>query len=318
MLPKTLHRYRIRAQNFYQKHCDGTEAPDPAQICAALLACAQDYRPNSFTTLKSALIHDQVARGNPQAAERIRNLANPVTAPGSQLPHKPKPKHIRSVPFDDFKTLIKHLLDAGHKDELAALMLAHYLGSRPCEMRTISIDGNHIQIIGGKKNDKRDRGADRVLVVDRANQLRRIDWAVKHMATCPRSDAAIRDRLRLECRTLWPRRKRHPTLYSFRHQLGSSLKASGESAETLAYIMGHQSTESIEAYGDRRSGEGRKIHVRPAPGTDLSKIRIPSRLPRYGRERVVGEIAFPSTTRHWTDRMEEVLERRKAGQVNDK
>lgn len=315
MLPKTLHRCRIRARNFYQKHC-GTDAPDPAQICAALLACAQDYRPNAFTTLKGALVNDQLARGNPQVAERIRNLINPLTAPGSRLPRKAKPKHIRSVPFDDVSRLWRHLLGASCHDELAALVLAYYLGVRPCEMRTITVEGNRIHIVGGKKNDKKDRGADRTLVVDDVDDLSVIECSAKYMAQCTRSDAAIRDRLRLECRTLWPRRKRHPTLYSFRHQFGSNLKASGESAETLAYIMGHQSTESIEAYGDRRSGEGRKIHVHPAPGADLSKIRSQSRLPRYGRERVVGKIAFPSAARG-IDRMKEVLERRKAGQVND-
>lgn len=318
MLPITLHRYQVRAINFYRKHC-GVDSPDSAQICAALLAFAQDLRANSFTTLKSALVNDQVARGNLDVAEKIRKLINPVTAPGAQLPRKPKPKRVRAVSFDDVKALRRHLLDAGYKDELAALVLAHYLGVRPCEMRSITVNGDHVHVSGGKRNDKRDRGADRTLVVEQANQLRLIAWAARIMANCLRSDAAIRDRLRLECRSLWPRRKRHPTLYSFRHQLGSNLKVSGESAEVLAYIMGHQSTASIEVYGDRRTGEGQKIHVRPAPTADLSKIRLPRHLPRYGRERVVGEVVFPSAARgHWTDRMKEVLGRRQAGWGNDR
>ena len=67
----TLQKYQTRARNFYREHCK-SEAPDSAQICAALLACASDYRPNSFGTLKSALLNDQKARGNQQAAKAIR------------------------------------------------------------------------------------------------------------------------------------------------------------------------------------------------------------------------------------------------------
>ncbi|MDO7894919.1 hypothetical protein Q5Z23_34920, partial [Pseudomonas aeruginosa] len=51
------------------------------------------------------------------------------------------------------------------------------------------------------------------------------------------------------------------------------LKASGESDEALAYMMGHQSIESISVYGNRRSGAGHKLHIRPAQDADLSKVR---------------------------------------------
>jgi len=64
MQPDTLKKYQTRARNFYLKHC-GSDDPDSAQICAALLACASEYRPNAFSVLKSALLNDQLARGNP-------------------------------------------------------------------------------------------------------------------------------------------------------------------------------------------------------------------------------------------------------------
>ena len=61
MQPTTLQRYQTRAQNFYRSHC-GEDDPSSAQICAALLACAPDYRPNAFSTLKNTLMNDQLAR----------------------------------------------------------------------------------------------------------------------------------------------------------------------------------------------------------------------------------------------------------------
>ncbi len=298
MQPTTLQRYQTRAQNFYRNHC-GEDDPTSAQICAALLACAPDYRPNAVSTLKNTLVNDQLARRNIEAANTIRALVNPVTAPGSQIAKKPKLKQIRKVPFEDFKVLYKHLHQCGYLDEAASLVLANYLGVRPCEMRTITVGGNLVHIIGGKKSAELHRGADRTLLINKPNILKLVEWAAHRMSKCLRTNTAIRDRFRKECRSLWPRRKKHPTLKSFRHQVGSILKASGESPAGMAYIMGHQSTESISVYGDGRSGADRKSHIRPAEGIDLSRVRKPKSPPRYGNGRVIGLIEFPAATRGW-------------------
>jgi len=96
-------------------------------------------------------MNDQLARGNSNTAAAIRKLINPVTAPDSKMSRKPKRKQIRKVPFEDFKALYKHLHAGGNLDEAASLVLANYIGVRPCEMRTISVTGKLVQIIGGKK-----------------------------------------------------------------------------------------------------------------------------------------------------------------------
>jgi hypothetical protein len=305
MHPTTLKRYQTRAQNFYQSRC-GEADPSSAQICAALLACAPGYRPNAFSTLKNALMNDQAERGNGEAAAAIRKLVNPVTAPGSQMTRKPKTKQIRKVPFEEFKALYKHLHVGGYLDEAASLVLAHWLGVRPCEMRTITVTGNLVHIIGGKKSAELHRGADRTLLINKPNILKLVEWAAHRMSECPRTNTAIRDRLRKECRSLWPKRKKHPTLKSFRHQVGSILKASGESPESMAYIMGHQSTLSVSVYGDGRLGAGMKCHVRHAEGVDQANIRQPQKPPRYGQGRILGEIEFPAATRgHWYTRLKQ-------------
>ena len=170
----------------------------------------------------------------------------------------------------------------------------YHLGVRPCEMRTITVTGNSVHIIGGKKSAPLDRGADRTLVIEDPDVLNAVAEAARVMRACPRTNTAIRDRLRKECRALWPRRTQHPTLKSFRHQLGSNLKASGESDEAIAYMMGHQSIASISVYGNRRSGPGHKLYIRPAEGADLSKVRQPKQPPVFGRGQVVGRIEVPS------------------------
>lgn len=293
MKPITLQKYQIRAQNFYMNHCGG-EDPNSAQICAALLARCQAYRPNAFSTLKSALAHDQTARGNSQAAKAIRALVNPVTAPGSALIKKPKPRSVRSVSEADLKELLSHLHARELFDEASSVVLAYYLGVRPCEMRTITAEDNHVNIIGGKKSAPLHRGADRTLTIDTPYVLNSVKIAAQWMSECERSNTAIRDRLRKECRALWPRRTKHPTLKSFRHQMGSNLKASGESDETVAYIMGHQSTESVSVYGNRRSGANGRIYVKAVGTADLSKVRKPKQTVAFDKGKVIGRIEIPA------------------------
>jgi len=303
MHPITLQKYQTRARNFYRTRC-GEDDPTSAQICAALLASAHEYQPNSFSTLKSALKNDQLTRGNRETVKAIDQVVNPVTAPDSKLARKPKPGKARAVPHTDFKALYKHLHEKRFIDEAASLILANCLGARPCEMRTITVVDDHVHIIGGKKSAPLHRGADRTLVIDNPKVLHLVKQAASWMSNCPRTNTAIRDRLRKECRALWPRRKQHPTLKSFRHQVGSTLKASGESAEAIAYIMGHQSTDSVSIYGNRRSGLGRKLHISIADDVDLSEVRKPGKPHRFGREKTIGQIEFPAATRgHWFHEM---------------
>lgn len=299
MHPTTLRKTQTRTSNFYRTRC-GEPDPSSARICAALLACAPDLRPNAFSTLKSQIVSDQLARGHIAAAEDIRQLTNPVTAPGSTLMRKPKPRAITKVPKVDAELLYKHLRKQGHEDEAAALTLAYFLGTRPCEMRTIVVVGNEVSIIGGKKSATLHRGADRTLVIDIPKILKAITWAAKRLAKSQRSNAAIRDRFRTECRALWPRRKKHPTLKSFRHNFCAAQKAAGVDTVARAYYMGHQSTASQEVYGDPRSGDASQIHVKHAAGADLSKIRKPKSSPRYGVGRVLERIEIPvSARKHW-------------------
>lgn len=68
---------------------------------------------------------------------------------------------------------------------------------------------------------------------------------------------------------------------------------------TRAYHIGHQSTASQEVYGDPRSGDASQIHVKPAAGADLSKIRKPKSSSRYGAGRLLESIEVPAARKHW-------------------
>jgi len=62
-------------------------------------------------------------------------------------------------------------------------------------------------------------------------------------------------------------------MYTLRHQFDANLKASGMSRVQITYVMGHQATDSIGRYGDKRFGRAEAVQVRPAKDADLSKVR---------------------------------------------
>jgi hypothetical protein len=75
-------------------------------------------------------------------------------------------------------------------------------------------------------------------------------------------------------------RRKVPSMYTLRHQFGANLKALGMSAIEMAYIMGHQATDSISRYGDKRLGYAEVVQVKPASDADLSSVRdtVPARI----------------------------------------
>jgi len=84
----------------------------------------------------------------------------------------------------------------------------------------------------------------------------------------------VQDRIRSAGKKLWPQRNAVPSLYSWRHQLGAELKASGIDRVQVAYLMGHQATESVDRYGNSRTARGGRVMPGVPGDVDLSSIRV--------------------------------------------
>lgn len=142
-------------------------------------------------------------------------------------------------------------------------------GCRPSEIHKISVINDKQFLIGSSKgitsgSNKGKRGLDRIINIESLEKaelfkesVRRIQENEVHISNVQKTVWSI-------AKSLWPKRKHRPSLYSLRHQLGSNLKASGLSREETAYLMGHRCTSSVDKYGDRRSGKGRSIYIEPA------------------------------------------------------
>lgn len=274
---KTKADYRKLAANFYEKRLGG-EQPTPKKITDALEACAHEYRPGYWRRLRNALEFDQRDKSFDKAAERIAGTRNPMTTvvggkgiadPAMRGPTAPKQRRVKSISESDVTRLKNEILERGmategkeqrrHWETLSAVLLAEQLGVRPAEMPGLRVDQEKgvVHVTGAKKSDGL-RGADRVLSLpDNSDTRRLIAKSAEYLeGVGPEGMHRIQSRLDRLSRQLWPRRQSRPSLYTFRHQMGGNLKAMGLNRRAVAYIMGHQSTKSVEVYGDRRKSSG--------------------------------------------------------------
>ena len=266
--------YRSLATHFYTTRfpeipVSALDELDEFRIIGALLRAAPEYRPDYFRRLRNALAMDQKHRGHFWIAQEINRTLNPVTVLG--LPRKRKQARRQRISDDDFAKWVMALLAKGQKVEAGALMLISMTGARPCELNDISIEGTRISILGAKHSHGGLRGADRMLEADE-DFCQLVCNAVEAFRSDARSLDSIRMVIHETAKEVFTRGKL-PSMYTLRHQFGANLKASGMSRVQMAYVMGHQATDSIGRYGDKRFGRAEAVKVRPAADANLTLVR---------------------------------------------
>ena len=283
MTPETEAEYRRLARHFYTT-IEGD--PTPKRIADALKARATETTPGYWRRLRRAVVVDQRAQGYEKAAKRLEGLKNPATKKGSRLQPGAKRLKAKSVSDADTAKVLAYLGERGDSLSMAVIQLVRLTGARPAEIASMQIngDGSAVRIFGAKKSEQAQRGADRDLAIP-AKQRAVVRAALAEIQgragdqRLPVEDVAAevrrtQDRISRASRAVFTRRKLPPVVYSWRHQLGSNLKASGLSRVEVAYLMGHQSTASVDRYGDRRKASGSAgSGLRPADSADLSQVR---------------------------------------------
>lgn len=268
MIDATKDSYRKLAANFYSERLKG-QPPSPKRLADALRATAGEYRPAYWRRLRNALAFDQRERGFDDAAQRLDATKNPLTKDGVTEDVKSKQPRAKRINETDEKKLFEHFTKLNDPVTTAALYVAKHTGARPAEFAGIQIIDGRVFVPGAKQSHGGTRGADRLLDLP-PGVVNAIGHAVKYLKD---DIGPTQDRIRAAAKKLWPQRKAVPSLYSFRHQMGSDLKASGMSREEVAHIMGHQATASADVYGNSRTARGGRSLPRVPEGTDLSTIR---------------------------------------------
>lgn len=84
---------------------------------------------------------------------------------------------------------------------------------------------------------------------------------------------ACKDRMTYTTRKLWPNRKKHPVLYSGRHQFSANLKKAETPLKILAALMGHGTDATATShYGKKKFGRGNETGVEANP-LEVDRIR---------------------------------------------
>lgn len=269
MKESTKGKYRKNARGFYQRHFDGN-IPTTVQILYVLHRTSSEYTSRSFSNLKSYLAFYLKERGDIESAEEIKNYINIDAKLGNC--NKPL-KKIKTLTEEEIKKIINHIKSNDKKAPtkkalinkrqlIAAVRLAKHLGCRPVEMPGIKRTGpTSFFITGAKKDEFGLRGLDRHLHVSSQKNADILEQCIGYLKGAKMG--RVQDRFKYSMKKLFPELKKHPTLYIFRHIMGSNLKSSNYSDVEKAYVLGHQSTRSMEHYGYRNSGNG-KVGVKPA------------------------------------------------------
>jgi len=245
----------------------------PDRLLRSLHAHAFKCRPGTWRNRRNALAHYFDFADDVELACDIKMMVNPVTDKAADkeiralIPKKQKRTH-KVIDVEHAK-VVSYLEKTDDQSVLGAVIIARTIGVRPSEMASMNFDDSNqsIFVIGAKKRSKGDRGIDRTLLLELDDYLIIKKAWTQLMTEFNKKDASpqramkrVKNRLYTVVRKVFEERESYPSLYSYRHQLGSDLKASGMDRITVAAIMGHASVESVNAYGDRRHG-GRKMNI---------------------------------------------------------
>lgn len=148
-------------------------------------------------------------------------------------------------------------------------------GLRPSECETAVLKGDYLIVQNGKSTNGRSFGVERVLNLSGLDEcayeavekfFHKLHYAIhvnegnfEHIYT------SCRMRLRWATVRLWPPKKKHPTLYSGRHQFSADMKNT-LSIKEIAALMGHGTdATATEHYGKKQVGTYLKNHILPDP-----------------------------------------------------
>ncbi|HEC60186.1 hypothetical protein LCGC14_1021920 [marine sediment metagenome] len=268
MLEKTKLEYIRLANTFIKRNLLNKNIQlTEKNIRQALIAVATKHRPAYWRRLRCALVTQQREAGFFKTAHKLRMIVNPVTNPDSQpelkAQKKQKQKRCKTVRKEEHFLLKSHLKAKKDHSLLAVIEIARILGCRPIEMLSLQFrEGNQVKITGAKKTENGLRGLDRTITLTAKQHeiVQTAFLALHEQRSCLQIEKEVyikrlQGRLATVTKNLWPKRKHRITLYSYRHLMGSDLKASGMNRIEIAAIMGHQSVDSVDVYGNSKTSQ---------------------------------------------------------------
>lgn len=278
------------------------ERLDPRQFVAWLDTLRPSLSRSSWRQYKSSVVCFLERIEDEEAVQALDFLRELDTQGCVAKTNKTSGSKLKKFSFRDFQRLTDHLRNKPgkwHRPLLDWLVCGCLTGLRPQEWvgaGLSEIDGEKALVVkNAKGTNGRSHGPTRTLLlaalsIDEVqtlrNHLERAEmWAGMEQFDDFYSGCSLT--LYYLSRKLWPRRQKHVTLYSCRHQFTANAKASGFSTAEIAAMMGHRvDTTATKHYGKKVAGNEllrvraldadvqkveQKFRSRQAPGTPKAK-----------------------------------------------
>ena len=270
---------------------------DVRQFVVWLVELKPTISRNTWRFYKSAVIYYLENYPNEQEAIEAMEYIKEITSHGAMTTtERTSSLKLKKITFDDWFKLDNYLKERNKKwhEQLRAWLRSSVItGLRPIEWKNamyfLHEGAPALKILNAKATNGRGNGESRILLLQDVpiNDLKIIKDHLNNTRTFVGMDeyeyfyrgCAIA--LYKACRRCWPKRKRHITLYSTRHQFSANAKSSGFSRVEIAAMMGHavDITASIH-YGKKIAGN-ETISISPV-ASEVSSVRnVHSGYPNY-------------------------------------
>lgn len=262
---------------------------DVRQLVVWLNEHKKNIKPSCWRQYKNSVVYYlEIFEDDPQAALEALEYIKDITSIGCvAYSEKTSSLKLKKISFEDWQKLDNFLKTKNNKwhEELICWLRASIItGLRPIEWKSTQFfhyDGKPaLKILNAKRTNGRAHGDNRTLILEEVSEE---DIAIiKTHLNNVRTFNGIGEyeffyrgcsiALYKACRKCWPRRKRHITLYSTRHQFSANAKSSGFSRAEIAAMMGHAVDITATIHYGRKQAGNEKIGILPVED-EVSKVR---------------------------------------------
>lgn len=246
------------------------ERLDARQFVAWLETLRPTLSRPSWRQYKSSVICFLESQDHKEALQAIDYLRDLDTEGCLAKSEKTSSSKLKRFSWRDFQRITDHLRNKPgkwHRPLLDWLICGCLTGLRPHEWvgaEIVDLGGEKALVVqNAKGTNGRSHGPTRTLLLsalsaDELQTLRNHIERAKTWAGMEQFDdfySGCSVTLYYVSRKLWPRRQKHVTLYSCRHQFSANAKASGFSTAEVAAMMGHRvDTTATKHYGKKVAG----------------------------------------------------------------
>lgn len=289
---KTENDYLIKAIQLIKKakkelQLSDTTDIDFRQLAIWLCEHKKNIKSSTWRYYKSSILYFLESYDSLEAIEAINYLKD-IKSEGS-LKHSTKTSSLKlkKICHEDWNKLYNYLISKNNKwnKELIEWLKSSLItGLRPIEWKNAkleTLDDKPVLLIKNAKfTNNRSHGEFRTLLLE--NLTHENLQIIKNHLNTTKTFVGMDEyeyfyrgcsvALNKACRSCWPRRKQHITLYSARHQFSSNAKLSGFTKAEIAAMMGHavDITATIH-YGRKQSGN-EQLSITPLQ-EDVEKVR---------------------------------------------